>query len=385
MASYKMNWILCLSALVSWLLISTLASRAVDVKPEEGSQTQIGEFISRLNKSSESEDVETMLNDYESKGDIIYNITAETVLDQHQDQKVKIVGYTVGQLADLCKESLDNCNYARFEFVTFVALVYHTAIPPLYEYAKYCRYNKLKYYCLGKIDKVAKNLSDKISKQDRERMAPFWKALGERFTIDQVHRVENRLHGYEIIASADGHYAASVARQQLASDERKLDKDKMRDLIHSTEFRAKSICEEAPAFKYLKEADHVINMKLSQDILKVYSTILEQKHGLEISLDDEEKFLTEFKSSAETYADIYRLFLELNTGDESGIALKKKDSLDLFKFSRVAYRFCTYDCKGIYRMLYAKRSEILWNHLSEKLEKDKEQGILPDLSGGEQL
>lgn len=312
-----MKWILCVSALVSCVLIGTVASRSVQ---DGSSETAIEGLISRLNAPEvEPVAVETMLNEYESKEDKINYSFEETVPDQDASQVVE-GAYSVGELAQLCQESTDNCTYDQFKFITSVGYAYNSTIPSLFKYSKYCRYTKLKKFCVDNIGEVVEKLSGSITENDKDVMGPFKENLG-----DIVERADN-------VAMQYTNWLAAPEQQAILDKKQKT----------KTKFS-----------QTLKKDDKNVRKQLGEDMRKVYSDYMKQKLGGQTSVDEEKQFLADFKSSAKPYRDIYHVLLELYDEDES---LGKLDGeiRDLFRFGRVADHFCRYGSRPIAKELAKK-------------------------------
>lgn len=320
-----MESIAFLLALVGCTLISTAAGSETDDNSGEGSQTAIEKLVLRWkSENSEPMDVATMLNEHPNKGDVIY-MTGRTGVDQIRGREV---GYTVEVLTELCRESLDNCSYDRFKFMSKVKGLYDDHIPQLVEYVKYCRYNKLKYYCLANIDKVAENLSNEIT--DTERLDGLWKTLGG-FIIDRLHIVEQRMQALAKVALTYGEWEV-VARQEKYHGRGQEVPAKNSREMHDYKLNIKMDHDSKLTLK-----DRKIRGDLIQKIRNEYSQYKEQKCKTEN--DPDEQCLAKLNSSAKKYADIYRFLYELSDEDESGPKLNKETSIDLFKFGRVATFF----------------------------------------------
>lgn len=87
---------------------------------------------------------------------------------------------------------------------------------------------------------------------------------------------------------------------------------------------------------------------IDEELQKAYLVYREREYGSEISVEDLELFFSKFSRSVEKYIQIYLLLRELNDGHESGPKLKERATIDLFKFGRVARRFCNVVSMKIY-------------------------------------
>ena len=132
-----------------------------------------------------------------------------------EDKSVKILGYTVGEMVDMCDLSVSNCSIDQFRRSYYLERDSREKMPILSEYARYCRVEKLKDYCKNKIDQVVKDSLEQVGEYDQTLVRSLVESLQSINALDEA-KDEDIAKAYEELRSSspleDEPFLANVRR-----------------------------------------------------------------------------------------------------------------------------------------------------------------------------
>ena len=154
MAVYEVNWTLSALALVSCVLIGTVA----------GNEEASAKLVRQLTN------------------DDLGPVQVDVMLVNYPDQNVKVNDRAIREMTGLCKETLKNCSWQSFNRLKSMQKEFRDTVPKLSEYFGYCRSYKLKDYCRLHIEQVANDLEGNVVEEDGRLVD---------FILDYVRKDEN--------------------------------------------------------------------------------------------------------------------------------------------------------------------------------------------------